>query len=1029
MAPDESATNGLDQVRDIIQRLQAPVPDLPTVLALLSAPLAALGLLPPRFRGHNQNALPEGAFKLGRHIPSIQEAILLKIVPTWEQVLQENDALLLADQYFCPDSFWCATDEAGHVALLAYSTLLSTPLNAYSLRLLTRLTREYPIDRLFQAVFVLKGSKSALSTHEYQKRSIQWEDCVQNIISVPAKAANAALASKIAVPELLEHGAYLNNLCIRCEQLIYSLSAVSSNSNNVASVAYLLGKLANVGVFPSTRPTSRSQPSFFLSTLSSIRGNLKAVHGPQYANVWHEILDQLPSISTTQSILTSLFSSLSVNFDADPGVGPNSRVKAEASLLLGIVGHLGEARGELWDSVASITLNRRWSEWHARILVCWVAGAQSENVDDATIGAWLSTVVDVWSSPDHVKYSLLSQHQYLTSLLLFTISYLPPPSSHLSSIGLSPTFISGVGTYIAHNDQAVRLCGMLAAEMVAHRTGRELTFGDWDDDGPGKAWARSLRQKLQFRDIDAPLNEDEGDISVPTSTGQTPTQITEGRTTQKSTIVLATESGYDSDDSLVGYQSDASSRSASPTPSELAEIEKEPTLNVGVKKVARPVYLAQLGELLRSQAGTQGKDDPHHADKIEMALSCAEELIRRKRNYGTELEENAVNLVYALISLQDNYDLDDFENKRQAALNALVSCCPRKAAPCIIEQFFINQYAISQRYVMLNAMAIGARELASLPVPPSASHVSADRATFPSKLLPTHLHSKYLTAGDTNQIQQITDSLSRVAIDKSKSDDGEKIPEIARERRLRINQSSKITTVESSKKNAQFPWLNASPTKDTTFTEVAAEFFIMPFLNRFWVFIRDEQTREERTAHLSGRARYHGSGTGLVLNPIVLSHFLSTMTVLVHAAQNAPEWLAIIAPEALEFALTVGTRPISLPDDDDERIAEPGQSPEEAARNKEASVLSASLELALIVLDGAKEVDDGRSLGLEHTGLLVGTGEWAGTLFARLESGMKAEGGGGAQEMKLRRAAAGVLLKVDEITSKWRRSMIDSANI
>ena len=44
-------------------------------------------------------------------------------------------------------------------------------------------------------------------------------------------------------------------------------------------------------------------------------------------------------------------------------------------------------------------------------------------------------------------------------------------------------------------------------------------------------------------------------------------------------------------------------------------------------------------------------------------------------------EENAVNLVYGFIGLQDNYDLDDFDQKRQAALNALVACCPRKAAP------------------------------------------------------------------------------------------------------------------------------------------------------------------------------------------------------------------------------------------------------------------------------------------------------------------------------------------------------------
>ena len=44
-------------------------------------------------------------------------------------------------------------------------------------------------------------------------------------------------------------------------------------------------------------------------------------------------------------------------------------------------------------------------------------------------------------------------------------------------------------------------------------------------------------------------------------------------------------------------------------------------------------------------------------------------------------EENAVNLVHALVSLHDNYDLDGFDAKRQAALNALVACCPQNAAP------------------------------------------------------------------------------------------------------------------------------------------------------------------------------------------------------------------------------------------------------------------------------------------------------------------------------------------------------------
>jgi telomere length regulation protein len=67
------------------------------------------------------------------------------------------------------------------------------------------------------------------------------------------------------------------------------------------------------------------------------------------------------------------------------------------------------------------------------------------------------------------------------------------------------------------------------------------------------------------------------------------------------------------------------------------EMEKDPTLNIAMKKVPRPVYLAQLGDLLRGGGSKTGPDDPHEADRIEMALNCAEELVRRKKGYGSEL--------------------------------------------------------------------------------------------------------------------------------------------------------------------------------------------------------------------------------------------------------------------------------------------------------------------------------------------------------------------------------------------------------
>lgn len=45
------------------------------------------------------------------------------------------------------------------------------------------------------------------------------------------------------------------------------------------------------------------------------------------------------------------------------------------------------------------------------------------------------------------------------------------------------------------------------------------------------------------------------------------------------------------------------------------------------------------------------------------------------------VEENAVNLVYAFVGLNNNYELDGFDRKRQNALNALVAYFPQNAAP------------------------------------------------------------------------------------------------------------------------------------------------------------------------------------------------------------------------------------------------------------------------------------------------------------------------------------------------------------
>lgn len=275
----------------------------------------------------------------------------------------------------------------------------------------------------------------------------------------------------------------------------------------------------------------------------------------------------------------------------------------------------------------------------------------------------------MWTTPEHIRHSLLSRHHCkvqprfvkyttdvcsdMTTLFLTTLSYFPPSvpstSSPYLTLALSPPFISAISTYISHLDPAIRRCGMLVAEEVARGAGKKLDFGDWEGEEPGKPWARKMRELLKRRDADVDLDallNDANSADIPSREPPSTGETTEASQPQsRSTRPSVEDVAYDSDDSLTGYASPSSSRSPSPTPSELDEIEKDPTLRVGKKKVARPVYLAQLGELVRSTSGLPSDKEDIRAQQVEVALDVGEELIRRKSGYGSELGKPAADMV------------------------------------------------------------------------------------------------------------------------------------------------------------------------------------------------------------------------------------------------------------------------------------------------------------------------------------------------------------------------------------------------
>ena len=95
----------------------------------------------------------------------------------------------------------------------------------------------------------------------------------------------------------------------------------------------------------------------------------------------------------------------------------------------------------------------------------------------------------------------------------------------------------------------------------------------------------------------------------------------------------------------------------------------------------------------------------------------------------------------------------------------------------------MNQYSAEQRYAMLNALALGARELASLPVPGPTTE--AKRIAFPSRRLPAPLHQRYITSADeqvANPVQGLLEGITQKAIESGRAAAEEKVPEIMRER-------------------------------------------------------------------------------------------------------------------------------------------------------------------------------------------------------------------------------------------------------
>lgn len=285
---------------------------------------------------------------------------------------------------------------------------------------------------------------------------------------------------------------------------------------------------------------------------------------------------------------------------------------------------------------------------------------------------------------------------------------------------------------------------------------------------------------------------------------------------------------------------------------------------------------------------------------------------------------------------------------------------------------------------MLTALALGVRELAGLPVPPRVpALVPLAAPTWPSQQLPAPQHRRLVAQSPAaSPLDQLTAQLTLVALSDTKAEAEATIPAAAREKLLTVRRFGSAPTKSGAAQTSDLP------SRQGQYASLAAEYFILPLVNRFWLFLRDAATAVGSAAGRTGRG-----GSAALLDPLNLVKFLQTLSVLLHAARHAPHFLAVLAPETLELVVSLQTPPEETDD----------------------AVLTAQMELVLVIVTATAALDGGRMLltlaeGAERVGQVQ---EWAQNVFAleeRRPGGITACG----------RAAAGVLLNLDEILSHWR---------
>jgi telomere length regulation protein len=512
-------------------------------------------------------------------------------------------------------------------------------------------------------------------------------------------------------------------------------------------------------------------------------------------------------------------------------------------------------------------------------------------------------------------------------------------------------YLSAVSNRLAASSDRARFLGMVVGEALSSlsdKGDKQMDFKMEDTKGTEGLWYKSL---LQVEDRPGSLEPLKSGSSVAKTTlkpKSKPARPAKQVRTSTSSKIIAIEEVDDSDED----EKDGLRPYAKPD-SDAEDSDEDPTL-IQRNKPTAPVYIRDLITYLRNTESY---------DHQRLAVTTAPSLIRRKATFGTEVSSHAEELATLLVGLQDKYEIENFQDLRLQAMISLVVGQPTMMGPWFAKTFFDGDYSVSQRASVLTVLGLSARELggfSSEDASVTKSKPSTQATSFPSKALPSKMHAMY-AAPEPTPIDAVSAQLRQTLLQPLALDAADKMtgPNILKTRTF----SSRLA-VESKRKK---PIPNA-------LAKIVSTSFFFPLTGRFAIHLRA-----------------YGP-TNVVFSPLLLTTFLKTLALTLHASGPSTLSLPQMTSEFLDLLLALRTASDDL------------------------TVIEALLFGALTILEMNGE-GSGRSLAETQGRELLELQSWVESLFARI-------GTGSEEDEKVRGLAAGVLVRIREIVEKYQGLLV-----